>query len=73
MAEAPHHPHNAARNTFVKVGEHYQPAPAPRFSGTPSIPPRLAPRAGADSVAILKALGRTDANIADLKSKNIVG
>lgn len=32
MTEAPHHPHMAARGTFVEVGGVVQPAPAPRFS-----------------------------------------
>jgi alpha-methylacyl-CoA racemase len=36
MAEAPTHAHNAARATFVDVGGLVQPAPAPRFSRTPS-------------------------------------
>jgi alpha-methylacyl-CoA racemase len=36
LAEASEHPHNRARGTFVKVGGISQPAPAPRFSGTPS-------------------------------------
>ena len=31
MAEAPRHPHNAARGTFVTHGGIAQPAPAPRF------------------------------------------
>jgi alpha-methylacyl-CoA racemase len=35
LAEAPDHPHNAARGTFVKAGGVIQPAPAPRFSATP--------------------------------------
>lgn len=35
MAEAPHHPHNVARQTFVQVEGAFQPAPAPRFSRTP--------------------------------------
>ncbi len=35
MAEAPDHPHNVARQTFVEVGGLKQPAPAPRFSRTP--------------------------------------
>jgi alpha-methylacyl-CoA racemase len=35
MTEAPHHPHNVARGTFVNVGGFTQPAPAPRFSRTP--------------------------------------
>ena len=35
MAEAPDHPHNKARQTFVEVEGVTQPAPAPRFSETP--------------------------------------
>jgi len=36
MKEAPEHPHMAARNTFVSRHGVTQPAPAPRFSRTPS-------------------------------------
>jgi alpha-methylacyl-CoA racemase len=39
MAEAPEHPHNRAREIFVSLSGQsgkYQPAPAPRFSRTPS-------------------------------------
>src|SRR3979490_2958030 len=36
MAEAPKHPHMAARNIFVTRHGVTQPAPAPRFSRTPS-------------------------------------
>ena len=36
MAEAPGHPHMAARNVFVERHGVTQPAPAPRFSRTPS-------------------------------------
>jgi alpha-methylacyl-CoA racemase len=35
MDEAPHHPHNRARNTFVEIDGVVHPAPAPRFSRTP--------------------------------------
>lgn len=35
MAEAPEHPHNKARETFVTQSGVVQPAPAPRFLGTP--------------------------------------
>jgi alpha-methylacyl-CoA racemase len=35
MAEAPDHPHNRARGTFVPFGDQAQPAPAPRFSEPP--------------------------------------
>jgi alpha-methylacyl-CoA racemase len=34
LDEAPHHPHNQARRTFVEVDGIIQPAPAPRFSRT---------------------------------------
>jgi len=34
--EAPRHPHNAVRQTFVQVDGVTQPAPAPRFSRTPA-------------------------------------
>jgi len=42
FGEAPSHPHNATRGTFVDVGGTVQPAPAPRFSrSTPEArPPR---------------------------------
>jgi len=36
MAEAPEHPHNRARQTFVQIAGVTQPAPAPRFSATPA-------------------------------------
>ena len=36
MTEAPRHPHMAARNVFVERHGVTQPAPAPRFSRTPS-------------------------------------
>ncbi len=35
LSEAPEHPHNRARGSFVEVGGVTQPAPAPRFSRTP--------------------------------------
>ena len=38
--EAPKHPHNQARSTFVDIGGVVQPAPAPRFSATPAALPR---------------------------------
>lgn len=34
--EAPKHPHNVARETYISVEGMIQPAPAPRFSRTPS-------------------------------------
>jgi len=55
--EAPVHPHNLARQSFVTVDGVVQPAPAPRFSGTPPSPPRPAPAAATDSAAIFSDWG----------------
>ena len=74
LAEAPHHAHNAARATFIEAGNVTQPAPAPRFSVTPSAPPRMATgHSGADTDAILAELGRDPAGIAALKQAGIIG
>ena len=51
MSEAPGHPHNAARATFIDQGV-TQPAPAPRFGGEPlSAEPQPAPLSLDDAVA----------------------
>jgi crotonobetainyl-CoA:carnitine CoA-transferase CaiB-like acyl-CoA transferase len=52
MAEAPQHPHLAARGTFVEVGAVVQPAPAPRFSRTK--PETPTPPEAADAVRALE-------------------
>ena len=44
LKEAPQHPHNVARSTFVEDGGMVQPAPAPRFSATPAPAVKLAGR-----------------------------
>ncbi|WP_306307106.1 CaiB/BaiF CoA transferase family protein [Hydrogenophaga palleronii] len=72
MAEAPVHPHNRARGTFVEQGGLVQPAPAPRFDRTLTELPPSAPPIGADSVGILRALGRNDAQIAALVAAGVV-
>lgn len=52
LAEAPHHPHLAARSTFVEHSGLTQPAPAPRFSATP-VSVRSGPaRPGTDTAAV---------------------
>ena len=43
MEEAPHHPHNVARGSFIELDGVVQPGPAPRFGRTPAgrpTPPR---------------------------------
>ncbi|OYY90184.1 MAG: carnitine dehydratase [Sphingomonas sp. 28-66-16] len=56
MREAPLHPHNAERGTFIALGGATQPAPAPRFSATPAAAPRPAPGVGSDTDAVIAAL-----------------
>jgi alpha-methylacyl-CoA racemase len=73
MADAPAHPHNAARGTFIEVGGHTQPAPAPRYSGTVSAHPAPPPAAGADTDAVLTEAGYDTAGIAALRASRAVG
>lgn len=70
--EAPAHPHNRARETFVNVAGVTQPAPAPRFSETPPDLPSPAVKPGADSEAILRDWGFDRAAVAELKEHGII-
>jgi len=53
LGEATRHPHLVARGTFVEHGGVVQPAPAPRFSGTPGALDRLPPAAGQHTDEVL--------------------
>ena len=57
LGEAPHHPHNAARQTFIDLAGVMQGAPAPRFSRTAPARPEPARQAGADAREILRSNG----------------
>jgi len=57
MEEAPHHPHIAARETFLHLDGLTQPAPAPRFSATPGAVQGPAPEIGADTQTALADWG----------------
>lgn len=57
MHETPLHPHNVARQTFVEYKGAMQPAPAPRFKGTPSTMQTHAPTIGEDTIMLLAAMG----------------
>jgi alpha-methylacyl-CoA racemase len=73
LAEAPVHPHAVARNAFVDVGGVVQPAPAPRFGRTGAARPAPPPRPGADTDAVLAGLGFSDADVADLRARGVIG
>ncbi len=72
MAEAPRHPHNTARATFVEEFGVVQPAPAPRFSRTPSAIQRPPAFAGEHTDAVLGEWGFTESEIAKLKEAGAV-
>jgi alpha-methylacyl-CoA racemase len=57
LGEAPVHPHNLARRTFVDLDGVFQPAPAPRYSETTLERPDSPRREGQDGQAILAELG----------------
>lgn len=57
MAEAPAHPHNMARQSFVERDGVRQAAPTPRFSATPGAIQGPPPKIGEHSEAILRDWG----------------
>ncbi|MFO7777449.1 MAG: CaiB/BaiF CoA-transferase family protein [Nitriliruptoraceae bacterium] len=57
LDEAPEHPHNRARDTFVEAFGARQPAPAPRLSRTPGTIERPPPGFGEHTDEVLDALG----------------
>lgn len=57
LQEAPQHPHNLARQSFVEIDGVTQPAPAPRFSRTPTTVQAPAAIAGEHSEEILNDWG----------------
>jgi alpha-methylacyl-CoA racemase len=73
MGEAPKHPHNKHRGTFVDVDGVVQPGPAPRFSRTPSEiqGPPSAP--GQHTVAALKDWGFTAGELDQLQKAGAIG
>ena len=57
LGEAPVHPHNIARRTFIDLDGVFQPAPAPHYSESVLDRPDPPRREGADGAAILEELG----------------
>jgi alpha-methylacyl-CoA racemase len=72
LSEAPSHPHNAARGTYIELDGVMQNAPAPRFSrsapATPA-PPRLP---GTDTRAVLAAAGYDEQELAALAEAGVI-
>lgn len=72
LREAPDHPHNKARGSYVDIGGIVQPAPAPRFSRSRPGPPAAAPEPGQDTDDILRARGFSPDRIGRLRRDGVV-
>ncbi|HLT16736.1 MAG TPA: CaiB/BaiF CoA-transferase family protein [Acidimicrobiales bacterium] len=72
LAEAPQHPHNVHRETFIEVAGVVQPAPAPRFSRTPTETPAPPAHAGQHTDEVLSEWGFAPERIAELREKGAI-
>ncbi len=70
--EVEHHPHNAARGTFLRVGDVMQAAPAPRFGRTPAAAPAAPGAPGQDTESVLRDLGYDADDCARLRADGIL-
>jgi alpha-methylacyl-CoA racemase len=68
LEEAPVHPHNIARRTFLDLDGVFQPAPAPRYSNSHLDRPDPPREEGEDGESILSELGYSGAEIEALRS-----
>jgi alpha-methylacyl-CoA racemase len=73
LGEAPTHPHNRVRGTFVEIGGVVQPGPAPRFSRTPTAEPGLPVTPGSATDDILTSLGFSRDRIVMLRRSGAIG
>jgi len=72
LTEAPKHPHNVERGTFVEVDGITQPAPAPRFSRTPGAIRRPPSAAGQHTDETLTDWGIDATRIAALRASGAI-
>jgi alpha-methylacyl-CoA racemase len=72
ISEALKHPHNVHRQSFVEIDGIPQPAPAPRFLGTPARVQRPPARIGEHTDAVLRDWGFSAAEIAALHQAGAV-
>ena len=73
MTEAPKHPHNVARKSFIEVNGEIQPGPAPKFSRTVPTVQAGAPRPGSHTDDILASLAGYDSDtLAALRADGVL-
>ncbi len=72
LTEAPNHPHNVARGSFVEVNGQMQPGPVPKFSSAGNAKPTPAAKPGTDTAETLLACGIPQAEIDSLLADGAV-
>jgi alpha-methylacyl-CoA racemase len=72
LGEAPQHPHNVHRGTFVELDGVVQPAPAPRFSATPVSVARPPSHAGQHTDEVLTEWGVDADTVAKLREAGAI-
>ncbi|OUS17174.1 carnitine dehydratase [Gammaproteobacteria bacterium 50_400_T64] len=72
LAEAPHYSHNKERGSFVDVDGVMHPAPAPRFSATPSSIKSPTPVTGVHTDEVLADWGISADKVAALKASGAI-
>ncbi|RLQ21613.1 CoA transferase [Seongchinamella sediminis] len=73
FTDAAAHPANLARNTYIEVEGVTQPAPAPRFSRTPSEVRNGGSTGGADTAQVLSDMGFAAQELEELKNAGSIG
>ena len=72
LDEAPNHPQNQSRNTFIDLEGVTQPAPAPRFSRTQPEIKNPPPVPGGDTGSVLQELGFSTDRVEALKKAEVI-
>lgn len=73
MTEAPKHPHNVARNSFIEVNGEIQPGPAPKFSRTVPTVQAGASRPGSHTDEVLASVAGYDSDtLAALRADGVL-
>jgi len=66
FTEAPQHPHNIARSTFIEINGAVQPGIAPKFSRSNCVMPAAPKAEGSDTESVLNNLGLSEGEIQHL-------
>jgi alpha-methylacyl-CoA racemase len=72
MTEAPHHPHNVERGSFVTINDVEQPAPAPRFSRSEASIAHGPKHAGIDTDEVLRECGYCEEDLSALREQGVL-